>query len=39
MGEKALGPVKASCPSEGEFEGRRWEVRGSTLIEAGGSMG
>ena len=38
MGGGALGPVKAPCPSVGEFEAREAGVGGggNTLMEAGG---
>ena len=40
MGREALGPVKAQCPSVGEFKSQGWEWVGgwvgSTLKEAGG---
>jgi hypothetical protein len=37
MGREALGPVKAECPSVGEYQGSEVGVGGwrSTLIEAG----
>ena len=39
MGGEALVPVKAQCPSVGEFQDREMGVdgwMGSTLVEAGG---
>ena len=45
MGEKALGPVKAPCPSVGEFKGRETGMGGwlgrwvEHPQEAGGGMG
>jgi hypothetical protein len=36
MGGEALGLVKASCLSVGEFEDREAGVGGNTLLEAGG---
>ena len=43
MGEEALGPMKALCPSVGEFKsgeaGVGGRVGGGTLIEAGGGYG
>jgi hypothetical protein len=38
MGEEALGPVKARCPSVGECGrwGQDWVGGRNTLIEAGG---
>jgi hypothetical protein len=39
MGEEALGPVKARCPSVGECQGQEAGVGGLVCVYGGGNRG